>query len=192
MVMGLLALFIRELAAPYCVACTLIAAGNRRWRELAAWIAGACAYAGYYGWHVTQVWAHRLPTDWAEPSPWLGFPGLPFLVAIVHWQGWLLAAPSPLAALALVLIVAGIAHPRAPLHLRLGSAAYVGFFLAVGRMYNDYWGPVAWPTWAAACGFGVDTTMRAIRTAFRRPSVACPRPGGDTGGGRGVPPSKPT
>ena len=164
--LGLLALFVRELAAPYCVVCTVIAAFNRRWQEVGAWIGGACVYAAYFGWHLTQVWAHRLPTDLAHDSSWLEFGGLPFLLTTVHRQAWLRLLPAPLTALALVLIVAGIADARAPRHVRAASAVYVLFFLVAGKPFNSYWGLMAWPTWALACGYGVDTTGRAIRTAF--------------------------
>jgi hypothetical protein len=164
--LGLLALFVRELAAPYCVACTLIAAVNRRWRELGAWVAGAVVYGGYYGWHLTQVWAHRLPTDLGHSSSWLEFGGLRFLLATVHCQSWLLVLPAPLTALALVLIVAGIVEARAPVHLRAASGVYVLFFLVAGKPFDDYWGLVAGPIWAIACGYGVDGIGRAVRAAF--------------------------
>jgi hypothetical protein len=153
--LGLLALFVRELAAPYCVVCTMIAAVNKNWREVGAWLGGVCVYAAYYSWHLTQVWAHRLPTDLSHSSSWLEFEGLPFLLATVHWQGWLLALPAPATALALVLIVAGITERRAPLHVRAGSLVYVLFFLVAGQPFNNYWSLIAWPTWALACGYGV-------------------------------------
>jgi hypothetical protein len=164
--LGLLALFVRELAAPYCVVCTIIAAFNRRWWELGAWVGGACVYAGYYGWHLTQVWAHRLPTDLAHSSSWLEFGGLPFLLATIQWLGWLLVLPGPLTALAFVLIAGGIANARAPLQVRAASAAYVVFFLVAGKPFNNYWGLMAGPTWALACGYGVEMTGQAMRAAF--------------------------
>ena len=164
--LGLLALFVRELAAPYCVVCTIIAASNRRWRELAAWIGGACVYAVYYGWHLTQVWAHRLPTDLAHSSSWLEFGGLRSLQATIHWMGWWLVFPAPLTTLALVLIVGGIANARAPLHVRAASATYAVFFLVAGKPFNDYWGMIAGPTWALACGYGVQTMYQAMKAAF--------------------------
>lgn len=164
--LGLAALFVRELAAPYCIVCTLLAAGDHRWREVAAWIGGACAYAAYYGWHVTQVWAHRLPTDLAHSSPWLEFGGLPFLLSTIQWLGWLLVLPAPLAALALVLVAAGIANARAPVHVRAASAAYVAFFLVAGQPFNNYWGLIAGPAWALACGYGVETVGQAMKAAL--------------------------
>ena len=167
--LGLLALFIRELAAPYCVVCAMIAALKRRWWELGAWVGGACAYAVYYGLHLTQVWAHRLPTDFSHSSTWLAFGGLPFLQATIHWSGWLFVLPIPFTALALVLVVAGVGSERAPIQLRASSAAYAVFFLIAGHAFNHYWGLMVGPTWALAYGYGVGTTVHAIRTAFGPP-----------------------
>ena len=58
-VCGLMALFLRELAAPYCVACAVAAAAQRRWREVVAWSGGACCYAAYFAWHAIQVRAYQ-------------------------------------------------------------------------------------------------------------------------------------
>lgn len=162
--LGLLALFVRELSAPYCVICVLIAALNRRWRELGAWLAGACVFAGYFGWHLMQVWAHRLPADRAHSSSWLEFGGLPFLLSTVHVQAWLLWLPAPLTALAVVLIVAGISDKQAPLHLRAAIGVYALFFLVAGQPFNGYWGLMAWPCWAVTCGYGARVIGEAMVT----------------------------
>lgn len=151
---GVAALFVRELAAPYCVLCTLTAAYNRRWREVAAWLTAAALYAVYYLRHLLQVWAHRLPTDQAHPSSWFALGGLASLTGKVHFQFWLLVAPFWLTGVALILIVAGCCSGRTPWHLRLTSATYAAFFLVAGRPFDTYWGLVAWPAWALACGFG--------------------------------------
>jgi len=66
-----------------------------------------------------------------------------------------LALPGPVTAVALVLIIAGIADRQAGVHVRAASAVYVAFFLVAGKAYDTYWGLVAWPTWAMACGYGV-------------------------------------
>jgi hypothetical protein len=165
--LGVLALFVRELAAPYCVVCTLTAAVNRRWRETAAWIVAAGLYAAYYLRHLTQVWAHRLPTDPAHPSSWLEFGGLPLLLTKVEFQFWLLLAPAVATAFALILIVASLANSRAPVHLRLTTGAYLLFFLAAGKAFDVYWGMLAWPAWALACGYGMERVRDAIRALFR-------------------------
>lgn len=169
--LGLLALFIRELAAPYCVVCTIIAAFKRRWWEVGAWVAGACAYAAYYGWHLTQVWAERLPTDFSH-STWLAFGGLPFLQATIHWSGWLFVLPLPFAAAALMLMVAGVANTCAPLQVRVSSVVFALFFLIAGHPFNHYWGLIVGPTWAIVYGYGTKTTAHAVKTAFGSPGSA--------------------
>lgn len=165
--LGLLALFVRELAAPYCVACAVAAVVNRRSREAISWVAGASLYTLYYGWHVAQVWAHQVPTDLGLPVWWLEPPGLQSLLTKAPWNAWLLVSPAWVVALALTIVVLGVFAPKAPLHMRLASAVYVAFFLVAGQIFNGYWGLVAWPTWAISFGYGLDMTRNAAATAFR-------------------------
>ena len=168
-VLGLLALGVRELAAPYCVACAVKAAVNRRWREVGAWLGGACLYAVYYGWHLVNVWEHRLPTDLAHATSWLELGGLPSLVTKVRWQAWLLASPTWANALALTLIVAGAAQTKMPAHARVATAVYLGFFMVAGKPFDGYWGLVAWPTWALAFGYGLLLVRDAARSVITSP-----------------------
>jgi hypothetical protein len=160
--LGVLALFLRELAAPYCAACAIAALVQRRWREVWGWFAGACLYALYYGWHVAQVWAHRLPTDTAHASPWLAMEGLTSVLRMARWHAWLLPSPPWATALALTLVVVGAFAARTPLHARLATAAYLAFFTAAGQSFNGYWGFAAWPAWALASGFGLQEVFDAV------------------------------
>jgi hypothetical protein len=166
-VLGLAALFFRELAAPYCVVCALLALRRRRHRELAVWIAGACVYAVFYGLHIRAVWAHQRPGDLSHRASWLQFGGLEFLVSVVDFQSWLMLLPWPLEIVALLVLVAAVLSP-APIHLRLATAIYLGFFFCVGQAFNTYWSFVAWPTWAMACGYGLDHLVTETRVAFGR------------------------
>jgi hypothetical protein len=161
--LALTALFVRELTAPYCVACALFAVWERRWREVAAWAAGAAAYAIYYGWHVTQVIAHRTPADIAHGESWLTFLGVPFLQATLLKLGWFALLPSSLTAVALVLLVTGLLAPETPRYLRTASALYAGFFLVAGFAFNDYWGFMAAPVWAITCGYGAGAMAVALK-----------------------------
>lgn len=160
--LALAALFVRELTAPYCVACTLLAVSERRWREVAAWTAGASVYAGYYAWHVAQVFAHRVPADISHADSWLTLPGVPFLQATLLKLGWFALLPSPLSAVALALLAAGLLAADTPRHLRAASAVYVAFFLVAGFPFNDYWGFMAAPVWAITCGYGVGAIAAAV------------------------------
>ena len=172
---GLLALFVRELAAPYCVLCTLRAAFARRWREAGAWAIGACAYFVYYGWHLTRIFAHRLPTDIAHPRSWLGLGGIESVVTKVHWQGWLILLPMWATALAVLVIVSGVLNRRADGLARAASLTYLGFFLLAGQGFDWYWGLVAWPTWALVFGRGVQEMVDSVR-ALTATRPARPKP----------------
>lgn len=163
---ALVALLFRELAAPYCVAAACLAAWRRRRDELLVWVAGAAAYAAYYGWHAARVWAQEVPPHAARHSDWLQFGGMSFLQATVRWMGWAFVVPDAGVALAIVLIGAGIASPSAPPHVRAGSAAYVALFLVAGQPFNHYWGLIAGPVWALACGPGLVAISDAGRTTM--------------------------
>lgn len=158
---AMLALFFRELAAPYYMICGIAAVTQNRWRAVKAWIAGLGAYAIYYGWHLRQLSDHQLPTDVTHRASWVQFGGLPFLLSTVQWNAWLTALPPFFTALALAMILVGIANPRTPMFVRITSATYAAFFLMVGHGFNHYWGLVAWPTWAIAAGFGADDALQS-------------------------------
>jgi hypothetical protein len=168
---ALAALFIRELAAPYCVIGTLLALRNRQWAQVTGWLTGAAAYALYFGWHVAQVLAHRPPTDVSDQAAWLTFPGLPFLQATMLKLGWFAFGPPALGALAVALVTAGSLARATPIHLRATAIAYCVFFLIAGFPFNDYWGFLVAPTWAIVGGYGVAAVAEAVRTV-RSPVLA--------------------
>ena len=161
--LALLALFVRELAAPYCVACTLAAVWRRRWTEVTWWSAGAAAYAAYYAWHVSHVLPLRLATDVGHGSSWLEFGGLPFILATLEMSGWLFMLPHVWHVGALVLVLAGLLHARTPCHARLAGMAYLAWFAVVGKVFDHYWGLMAAPTWGLVSGFGAEAVWQWIR-----------------------------
>ena len=175
--LGLLALVFRELAAPYCVGATLIAAWSKRRTEVIAWLLGAVAYAGYYSWHLAHVWAARSAVDIAHGSSWVELGGLGFLMARAQWHPFLRWSPSWVIALAFMLVVAGCCAKRAGAHVRLGSAVYIAFFLVAGKGFDNYWGLIAWPAWSLALGYGIDETVRFSREILGRPIASSPQTG---------------
>jgi len=72
-------------------------------------------------------------------------------------------------ALALTVVALGTTAARAPFHVRLATGAYIGFFMIAGLPSNGYWGFVAWPSWAVACGFELQALVDATRSAERMP-----------------------
>lgn len=158
--LGLAALFCRELAAPFCVACGLMAITRRRWYESAAWISGAASYAIYYALHVNQVRSHVSATDRVRELSWIRFDGFTFLLATIKWHFWLHFTSTVVVALVFSLICAGIMSSRTPWMIRLTASIYGVFFMAIGLPFNQYWGLVAWPVWAVASGFGASALWR--------------------------------
>ena len=145
-VWGILALFMRELAAPYCILAGCIALWHRRWREVRVWACGGVCYTVYYGLHAAQVLKHVRLDDSAHAHSWLAFGGLPFVAETLRSNGLLLLAPRFAVAIVAVGLVAAWWNSRLPLHARATLAMYGALFLAVGLPFNGYWGLLIAPT----------------------------------------------
>jgi hypothetical protein len=171
-VLGLLALFVRELAAPFCVACTLVALYRRRFREVALWLGGAVVYGLYYGWHVSKVLPLRLPTDVGHASSWLEGGGLAFVVSTIEWSGWQFMLPAPWNGVTFALLLAGLAHERVPSYARVTALAYLAWFSVAGKAFDHYWGLMAAPVWMMCAAYGVDQVARLISAADLLPRRA--------------------
>ena len=166
--LGLLAMFVRELAAPFALVATAVAVGRGRWREVGAWLLGGVVYVTYYSLHLMNVLAQRSPADTPGAESWVSFGGLTFLLSTVQWNGLLFFAPWPFVCACLALIVGGIASSRCPVHVRWTAAVYAILFLAIGKHYDRYWGYLTWPTWSLACGCGADRLVSSCRTLWAR------------------------
>lgn len=153
--LGLAALVVRELAAPYCLVMLGIAVWERRGREAVAVVVAGLFYLALYTWHVAAYLAERLPGDVAHVDSWVQFGGVPFLQATIMRMGWVLLLPSAFAAVTLGLVVAGVTSRMAPVHVRAAAGVYCATFLVIGQPFNEYWGAVAAPVWVLAAAFGV-------------------------------------
>jgi hypothetical protein len=162
-ILGVVSLFVRELAAPYCLACALLAFRSRRRYESYVWTFGALAYAVYFGIHARQVLSHQLPGDLSQTDSWLKWNALAFTIDTVRVNGWLAIAPRWAAVLYIVLGVASTAARRAPLQVTAPLIAYCLLFAFAGRPFNYYWGFVTAPVWAFAAAYGIE----ALRTLSR-------------------------
>lgn len=139
---GVLALFVRELAVLYVLVCLIMSLRERRWAEAIAWVIALAAYAGFYAWHWAQLSALIGPADHAAATDWLQFGGLTFVLRTAAFNGVLLALPYGFAAVALVLGLLGLKDlPRSALTVVL----YLLLFLVYGRPQNEYWGAVYAP-----------------------------------------------
>src|SRR5262249_34402052 len=92
---GLMALFFRELALPYCAVALGLALWHGRKREVAAWVAGLALYTAFFAWHAAQV-LPRLPpaVEEASVAKWVQFACLKFILTTTRTHLLLLLAPA--------------------------------------------------------------------------------------------------
>jgi hypothetical protein len=176
-VLGLGALFIRELAAPYCIVCALLAIRGRRTRELAVWLVGGLGYVLFYAIHVMRVRQQYQPGDSGGRFWWIVWGGIRFnMEAIQQTNSLLVGAPHWVLAAAVTVLAASLWASTAPLHLRGVVIAYSVFFAVAGWPFNDYWGFVTAPTYALAFVYGIEG-MRALsrRSVLSPPDPGCSR-----------------
>ena len=162
---GIAALFLRELAALYCLVALALACRDRRWREALLWCVGLVAYAVYFGVHAWQVRQLILPGDVAHPQGWVQFGGAGFVISTVQMNAYLLLLPQWISAVYLVLALSGFAAWRTPAGERAGltAVAYIAAFAVVGQPFNQYWGSLIAPLLCLGAGHG----LPALRSAWR-------------------------
>lgn len=163
---ALLALLLRELAAPYVVICVVLALREKRWGEVRLWALGLVAYAAYFGWHWWMVSQQLGPMDRAYGDGWLQFGGLGFVLATAGFNGLWSLGPVWLPAVLLPLGLLGLwSWPKGTLALST-VVAFVVLFAAVGKPFNYYWGALYTPVLMLGLGWAV----AAVWNEFSRPS----------------------
>jgi len=149
---ALLALFLRELVAPYVLVCLVLSIRGRHWRELAAWCGGLLAYAAYFGWHWWMVSSQLGPMDREYGEGWFAFGGLDFVLATAGFNGLWALGPDWLPAMLLPLGLLGLwAWPKGRALAAVG--VYLAAFLVVGKPFNGYWGAVYTPVLMLGLGW---------------------------------------
>jgi hypothetical protein len=166
-VLGVCAVFVRELAAPYALVCGLIALHARRRGESWIWLAGGLAYAGYFWMHATNVWAHQLAGDLAQGADWLQWNGLTFTLTTTKVNGVLARGAHAATAIYVAIGLAAIVAPRTPPQVALPVLAYCLLFAFAGQPFNYYWGYVTAPLWAFAAAHGL-VGINSLVAAARR------------------------
>ncbi len=163
---GLTALFVRELAAPYCVLATVIAIREKRWREVAAWCAGGAAYGLLFAVHAWHVIEHLRPGDPAQPASWLYGGGIPFVLQTWRTNGLFMYLPRPAFALVVVAIIGSWWSSKMPRYARSAVLLYSLCFLIIGLPINTYWGFVLAPS----VGIWLSYANDGFATLFSAPS----------------------
>jgi hypothetical protein len=156
------ALSIRELAAPYCVAMTLFAAWQRRWRDVGVWMIGGLFYAALYAVHIWS-WRRAVPIDArTHIQSWIAFGGAPFLLENLRVQGLFVVMPRWLMGVVLAAVAIAPWAKSMPQAVRVAGLTYIVFLFVAGQPFNMYWGAIAAPllaTWLAFVGDGARTLL---------------------------------
>lgn len=144
---GLLALFFRELALPYCLVCLTLASWHKRRGEVLAWILGLVVFTIYLGLHALAVARHQQTGDLAHTEGYVRFGGTAFILSTVGFHLLLMELPNWTWALYLPLAVLGLAGWRGEMGTRVSVTAglYLAAFAVVGQPFNDYWGLIDAP-----------------------------------------------
>ncbi len=171
---GIAALFMRDLAGPYCAFAWCYAVWRKQWKEAAWWTAGLVAYAGFFAWHIAQVSALQTGSDIAHEQGWLRLGGLSFLISITQMNGFLLNLPQWVAAIYLPLAMLGLASLSSETGQRaaLATLMYVTLFAVVGQPINQYWGSLIAPL---LC-LGAARAPWAMRDLWSRAKLPSRRP----------------
>lgn len=170
---AVLALFARELAAPYVAVCVILAWRQRRRAELWAWLAALALFAAYFAWHYLAVQSQLGPNDVAYQEGWLQFGGANFVLATARFNGLLQLAPLWVTAILLPLCILGLIAWRDTAAQRIGLtvAVYIILFAFVGKPFDAYWGALYAPLLMFGVAFlpaaAIDLT-KALRGADSR------------------------
>ena len=141
-VAGLLAPFFRVLALPYPLLCAALAWREHRYKELAVWVAGLLAWAAFFGFHWLEVTGVMPPGGRFHTHSWIQFGGLPFIIASVSANVYLLLLPPWVAALYFVAAMFGLLgwHTIGGRQVAITVSLFVLLFSVVGQPFNLYWG----------------------------------------------------
>ena len=171
---GLAALFVRELAAPYVLVCIALAAYERRYRELAAWAVGLAAYAVFYGFHILEVLPRIGAEATAHEGGWMRLGGAGFLISTAQMNAYLLLLPQWVTGIYLACALLGAAtwNTAAGRLIGLTVAVYAIAFSIVGNDFNQYWGCQIAPLLCLAAARAPGVLRRAWQAAARAPMVA--------------------
>ncbi|MHC4400377.1 MAG: hypothetical protein ACYTG0_11940 [Planctomycetota bacterium] len=167
---GLLAVFCRELALPYCVLAAALAWWNRRRGELAAWLIGLLAWGVFFGCHWLQVASHVTPDARAHGGHWIELGGAAFVISTAQMTAYLLLLPQWVTALYFMAAMFGFAGWHTPFGQRVGLTAclFVMAFAVVGYNFNQYWGSLIAPLFC----FGVVRFPASVRDLWHAAAPA--------------------
>ena len=171
--LGFCACLFRELALPYLAAMAAFALWERKYAELASWVAAMLIFSGIYAWHLSI--ARTLPQHGDLISAgWLYYGGWGFALETAKRNYALIEAPYFIVAFAVCASLLGLlSHPdRWFSRMALIVGGYLTAFLFVGRPDTSYWGMLFSPL----LPIGVALSPPALRDLIERAWAGHPAP----------------
>ncbi|MCA9470587.1 MAG: hypothetical protein KC594_00900, partial [Nitrospira sp.] len=172
-IIGILAVFIRELALPFVLVMLFLAWKERRQAETLGWLAGVTAFSFALTYHASIVSGLLTPIDQVNKS-WVQFGGWPFVLSTGNWNVFLLIAPQWVVAIVLPLALLGMMGRRGDDGLRSSLTILLYFlaFLVAGRGNNAYWGMMYAPLVSLGLLYAIPSLVDLMRNAWSRTGVA--------------------
>lgn len=170
--LGSVALAVRELALPFCATALVVAWWRGRTRELAAWLVGITICAGLYVLHWIAVGRRNQEVTVTHDLGWITFGGMPFLLSTCRVNFLLTVLPNWCTSVYLPLSMVGLIglKLRSALTIKATALVYIGFFLLVGKLVDFYWGWVVMPILVFGLAWSPVSLIELIRSAIRDPT----------------------
>ena len=171
--LGFLALMIRELALPMVLAMGGLALIAKRWREAAAWALVVVLFGIYLTLHAGWVAGVVLPADPASPG-WSGLNGLQFALKSIAKVTFGIRLPAAVAIALLILSLFGWASVKSHWALRatLLVAGYTAMLALLARADTFYWALLAAPLAFVGLAFLPKALSDLAKTARQSPYPA--------------------
>lgn len=142
---GLIALFLRELTLPFAFVMLVLAYYEGKRREALLWLAGISVFGLVFmnHWHIVSGLITK--EDRLLQGGWIAFGGWPFVLNTQQIHPFLILLPSWTSAIVLPVALIGtlgLFRRQRPAETRLGCTIgiYILVFTVVGRPFNTYWG----------------------------------------------------
>jgi hypothetical protein len=163
---ALLAVCIRELAAPFLIVMIFAALTERRWREGLAWTAAFAAGAMFLTVHWLRIAALPDTANLVSPG-WFCALGWPWAVHVFSMTGLLVFLPAAIGtALVPVALVGWMTVDRAlAVRASLWMVGMMCVFMVFGRGENYYWGALVAPLLPIGLAFAPTGLARIWRVA---------------------------
>lgn len=164
--LGVVAVFVRELVAPYALVCGLLALKERRRPEALVWVLGGGFYLVYYAAHAYAAMAAVQPGDLVREQSYLRMLGPHFVFMTLFTYGGLVILPAFVTPVAAALGLTARWARSAPPQLTVSLLLYFTVFCFVGQPFNFYWGFFTCALWGHAFVYAAEGS-RALMWAAR-------------------------